>query len=155
MGLRNKFHASGTVPVVLDGDDLRECLDAKGLYSFTERLALAKTYSRLAAMLVRQNQLVIVATMSLFHEVHEMNRRLAHPYFEVFLDLPISTLRRRDIKDLYGHEDGHARANVGGLNLEVETPMRPHLHITDPHIDSAALSEIVFEQFLSLSQLPK
>jgi len=148
IALRDKFHSEGIYPIVLDGDDLRACLNATDRYSFQERLELARTYSRLASMLVQQSHLVIVATMSLFHDVHSMNRLSPHPYFEVFLDLPISTLRQRDIKGLYGNNKTEAKKNVGGLDLDYETPLHPHLHVTDPAVDSASLAARIFGQFL-------
>lgn len=148
--LRDKFLCAGVQPIVLDGDDLRECLNAKGMYSFQQRLDLAKTYSRIANMLVRQNHLVIVATMSLFREVHRMNRQSQHPYLEVFLDLPLTTLRQRDIKGIYGNNDTEAKANVGGLNLDLETPLHPHVHITDTTSDPDSLAELIFQQFSNL-----
>jgi len=137
-------------PIILDGDELRECLNARDLYTFHDRLELARTYSRLANLLVQQHQLVIVATMSLFHEVHQMNRQTAFPYFEVFLDLPMSILRQRDFKGLYGTASTPAIENVGGLDLDLEVPLEPHLHITDPEIDPESLASMVFHRFMGL-----
>ena len=148
--LRDKFLSEGVRPIVLDGDALRECLNAKGMYSFQQRLDLAKTYSRIATLLVQQKHLVIVATMSLFREVHRMNRQSKHPYLEVFLDLPITTLRQRDTKGLYGSDDAGAVANVGGLNLDLETPLNPDMHITDPTSDPYSLADVILQAFTNL-----
>lgn len=150
LALQRKFRDEDVHAIVLDGDDLRECLNANGRYSYVERLELARTYSRFANLLVRQRHLIIVATMSLFHEVHRMNRLSPHAYFEVFLDLPISTLRQRDFKNLYGSDDTQSKENVGGVNLELEVPLHPHLHITDAEITPDSLAAVTFDQFQNL-----
>ena len=79
-----------------------------------------------------------------------MNRQSQHPYLEVFLDLPITTLRQRDTKGLYGSDDAGEVANVGGLNLDLETPLNPDVHITDPTSDPDSLAELIFQTFSNL-----
>lgn len=54
--------------------------------------------ARIAAI---QGYVVIVATMSMFHEIHEWNRANLPGYFEVLLDVDMETVRKRDPKGLY------------------------------------------------------
>ena len=60
------------------------------------RLALAMIYARFCKLLADQGQTVVIATISLFHEVHAWNRAHMPAYLEVFLDAPEAARRARD-----------------------------------------------------------
>lgn len=115
--------------IFLDGDELREVLGASmsepNSHGRGARLLLAKRYSLLSQMLSSQGHTVIVATVSLFREVHEWNRQNIPNYFEVYLRVPLDELRRRDPKGLYRDFDDGKIENVAGLDLEVDEPERP------------------------------
>ncbi len=75
--------------------------------------------------------------MSLFHEIHDLNRRLFGAYFEVFLRVDVETLKRRDSRGLYSRAaEGH-ETNVAGVDLAAEFPLEPHLVLcNDKHRES-------------------
>ena len=90
-------------PILLDGDQLREIFfdssnQAISAHDRSSRLALALKYSGLARLLSEQGFWVIVATISLFKEVHDWNRKNFKNYYEVFLDTPIEELRKSIIE---------------------------------------------------------
>lgn len=116
--------------ILLDGDELREILGAtRDGFDADSRKSLALTYARMARLLARQGFTVIVATISLFHEVHAWNREHLPGYLEVFLDVPEAERRRRDPKGLYAAEQaGRVTAMAGGTTA-VELPLAPHLRL--------------------------
>lgn len=118
-----------SVPVVfLDGDLLRTVLGETSTHSREDRLRLASIYSRLCKFLVDQNLLVVISTVALFGEIHTWNRKNLTNYIEVFLDVPIDELIRRDPKGIYKRfRDGQIR-NVAGLDLAVDFPNSPDFH---------------------------
>jgi len=126
-----QLRVGGESAIMLDGDDLR---DAFGLtqkaHTREARLDLAFQYCRLARMIARQGVTVVVGTVALFKEVHEWNRRHLPGYFEVYLQVPLAELRRRDPKGLYHRFDAGEIANVAGLDLPVDEPVSPHVKIT-------------------------
>lgn len=88
--------------VLLDGDELRAVLGmAEAGYDRPSRQKLALSYARLAKLLAEQGLTVVVATISLFHAVHDWNRANQPGYLEVWLDVPEKECRRRDPKGLY------------------------------------------------------
>lgn len=110
--------------ILLDGDELREALGATGgAYDAKGRLELAKTYARLARLLALQGNTVIVATISLFHELHAWNRANLPGYVEIFLDVDEATRRSRDPKGLYA---GNAPQMASAI---AEYPQNPHLRL--------------------------
>ena len=119
-------------PILLDGDQLREIFvdssnQAFSAHDRSSRLTLALKYSGLARLLSEQGFWVIVATISLFKEVHNWNRKNLKNYYEVFLDTPIEELKKRDSKKIYSRFFGNEISNVAGLDIEVDQPKSPDL----------------------------
>lgn len=134
---------AGVSVTLLDGDELREVfqpLTARGVgYDMEGRRALALTYARLCQLMARQGQTVIIATISLFEEVHRWNRENLPGYLEVFLDVPLNELERRDPKSIYRSYRSGELTQVAGLDLDVDLPKAPDLHVTEedyPAVDS-------------------
>lgn len=120
--------------ILLDGDNMREVLSVlggRGGYDQASRRNLALTYAGLARMLAVQGFTVIVATISLFHEVHRWNREHMPGYLEVFMDVPLAVRESRDPKGLYAQEKRGALTNLAGKSVEVELPLRPDLVLTE------------------------
>lgn len=116
------LRAQNAVPVVLlDGDAVRAALGDRG-YERDARLAAAYRISRLAQLIARQDAIVVVATLSLFHEIHALNRAEGVPYLEVLVECPEAQLRQRS--PLYAQDDG---AHVVGRGIAAEFPRSPHL----------------------------
>jgi adenylylsulfate kinase-like enzyme len=116
--------------ILLDGDELREVFGAAGNseqnHGREGRINLAMQYSRLCGVLASQGFTVVIATISLFREVHEWNRHNLPGYFEVYLKVPLEELKRRDPKGIYRkHQTGELK-HVAGLDLEVDEPKEPN-----------------------------
>ena len=88
---------------------------------------LAMQYSRLCRMLVKQGFNVVIATISMFHEVYAWNRNNIPGFYLIYLKVPVSELRRRDSKGIYKKYDAGEIVNVAGLDLEVDDPLNPDL----------------------------
>jgi len=120
--LRSEAHSV----VQLDGDDLRAVFGAADANAQNHgregRLALALRYAHLCQILARQGLTVVIATISLFREVHAWNRGNLPGYVEVYLKTPLQELRRRDPKGIYRRFDAGALTNVAGLDLPVDEP---------------------------------
>lgn len=116
--------------ILLDGDELREVLGAVDSgFDAASRKKLALTYARLAGLLARQGVMVVIATISLFHDVHTWNRKHLPGYFEVFLDVPEAVRRQRDPKGLYAAEQAGQVTAMAGGETPVELPCAPHLRL--------------------------
>jgi adenylylsulfate kinase len=120
--LRSEAHSV----VQLDGDDLRAVFGAADANAQNHgregRLALALRYAHLCQILAQQGLTVVIATISLFREVHAWNRGNLPGYVEVYLKTPLQELRRRDPKGIYRRFDAGALTNVAGLDLPVDEP---------------------------------
>lgn len=114
--------------ILLDGDELRAVLGAtRSGFDRESRLELAATYARLCRLLAGQGHTVIIATISLFHEIHAWNRENLPGYLEIFLDVPEDVRRQRDPKGLYAAEQTGAVRQMAGAGTPVDLPQAPHL----------------------------
>lgn len=114
----------GHQPVFLDGNEVRATLEMTSSYDRKGRLKAAMTYARLCNMLASKGHLVVMATISLFHEVQRWNRQHQPNYVEVLLDVPLNELKRRDTKGLYSRYDGR---DIVGIGQSAEFPLAPDL----------------------------
>ncbi|MFI9229915.1 adenylyl-sulfate kinase [Streptomyces rimosus] len=125
--LVGRLRESGRSVVLLDGDELRAVLGAANLHDSGARRNLALVYGRMCALLSGQGHTVICATISLRHEVHAWNRDHLPNYVEVFLDVPLQELRRRDPKGIYASSGEWDR--IVGVGIGAEFPKAPHMVI--------------------------
>lgn len=126
-----RLRAMGKTVVILDGDELREVFGAAATVGPTHdrvtRLSLAMQYAHLCRVIAEQGFTVVIATISLFKEVHAWNRENLPRYFEVFLNVPVEELRRRDPKGIYRRFDAGELTNVAGLDLAIDEPESANL----------------------------
>ncbi|MBJ7414752.1 MAG: adenylyl-sulfate kinase [Niveispirillum sp.] len=144
--LVSRLREADPTVVSLDGDELREVLGQAAVngddHGRAQRIELAMRYSRLCLLLSRQGFTVVIATISMFHEVQAWNRANLPGYVEIYLKVPLDELRRRDPKGLYRrHAAGEVR-NVAGLDFAVDEPIAPDIlvefeadHIHDDAVD--------------------
>ena len=150
---------SRDLPVILlDGDELREVFglaiaNAQN-HGREARLALAMQYASLCKVIASQGVTVVIATISLFNEVHEWNRANIKGYFEVYLKVPLDELRLRDPKGIYQRFDSGELTNVAGLDLSIDEPTFSDLVINfEPGRPVAIIGEEVIHSFLKTSEI--
>jgi len=141
-----RMRAAGEEVVMLDGDELR---DAFGAVAENEqnhgregRMALAMRYGQLCRLIAAQGLTVVIATVSLFREVHAWNRANLPGYFEVYLKVPMNELRRRDPKGIYNRFENGELTHVAGLDLQIDEPVEADLVMEfEPERPVAVLAE--------------
>lgn len=109
--------------VFLDGDSFREILGNDLGHTPKDRLENAKRIHRMCKFLIFQNINVVCATMSLYSEVHNLNRIKIKNYIEVYVECNIDELIRRDQKGLYSKALDDSTINVVGINQSFDKPI--------------------------------
>ncbi len=141
--LTAKLKARGVFALMLDGDEVRQAIaDPHTGHGRADRLRNAYRICRLARLLESQGAVVVVATMSLFHEIHDWNRARFDAYFEVWVQADMGVLRRRDGKGLYAKVDSGEARCLPGVDLDYESPRNPDLTLENNaplvHFDAPA-----------------
>ena len=124
------FRTKNQSVVVLDGDEMRNVLagsDSTG-YRRDDRLALGHRYARLARYLGGQGINVVVATISMFDEIYQWNRAHMTQYIEIFLDVPLEELRRRNSNFVY-YPNSPGSSEVAGIGFPIDKPINPEIRI--------------------------
>ena len=111
--------------IYLDGDSLREIFDANGQYKETQRHQIAMKYSRLCHLLTTQGVDVICATISMFDDVRDWNRKHISKYTEIYLEVSFPVLRERNQHGLYS--SGQHIRNVVGCDIDAQFPKNPDI----------------------------
>lgn len=147
----SRLRAADEAVVMLDGDELREVFDSVAAnvqnHGREGRLALAMQYARLCRILAAQGLTVVIATISLFREIHEWNRTNLPGYFEVYLKVPVDELRRRDPKEIYQRFDAGELTNVAGLDLPIDEPDAADLIVEfEPECTVVTLAEHLLDR---------
>lgn len=135
--LSDQLRAKGQAIVYLDGDILRETLGGGYGHDIDTRRMLAAKYSRICKMLVDQGVHVVAAFIAMMHDIHAWNREHIEDYVEVFVDVPMEELIRRDQKGLYSKALAGEITDVVGIDQAAEFPLNPSL-VLDNHGDKSA-----------------
>lgn len=117
--------------VYLDGDEFREMFRNDVDHTIEGRRKNAERISHTCRMLDTQGIHVIATVLSIFPEWQAWNRKNFSTYFEVFLDIPLQTLKRRDVKGLYESAHAGRNDNMVGIDIPFPTPPNPDLIIDE------------------------
>ncbi|MBY0402467.1 MAG: adenylyl-sulfate kinase [Cyanobacteria bacterium] len=146
--LKVRLNQAQVHPIVLDGDCVREVIQDPHIgHDPKSRLFNAYRLCRLAKMLEEQGFWVIVATMSLFHEVQSWNRFHFKDYLEVLIQVDPVILSQRDPRNLYSRLEQGSVSNVVGYDIVAEFPLNPDIILENNSIDN--LEDPDFKGFVS------
>ena len=138
--------------ILLDGDILRELYGDIG-HTIEERRINHIRFSKLSKFLNDQNIHVIGATLSIFPDLREWNRKNIKDYTEVYLKVPLEILKNRDSKGIYSNAMKGKINNVVGIDIDFPEPKNSQL-ILDNSKDNIDFSEFV-EKVMKLKNLKK
>lgn len=117
--------------VYLDGDDFREIFRNDVDHTVDGRQKNAERISHFCQTLDAQGIHIIASVLSIFPEWQEWNRKNFSSYCEIFLDIPIDTLKTRDPKGLYREAETGRMANVVGVDIAFPRPLHSDLIINE------------------------
>ena len=113
--------------VLIDGHQAREAVVAGGAprdYSLSGRLEGAKGMQQHIRTLVEAGHDVVWCSMALFSEIRQWNRDNIENYREIYLKVPMETLKQRRVSLYSGKEK-----QVVGLDLAWDEPTKPTVMI--------------------------
>ncbi len=117
--------------VIFDGDALRQAFGNDLGYSEEDRYQCAMRYARLCRLLVEQGIHVVCCTISMFDQVREWNRRNIENYSEIYIEVPLPVLEKRNQKNLYQDVKDGKRGNVVGMDLALQLPKNPDIRLVN------------------------
>jgi len=129
--------------VFIDGDDIRSHFGNPG-HTMEGRRKNADFICRLCKWLDSQGMNVVCCILSVFKESREWNRKNYSKYFEIYMDVPMDILKKRDKKGIY---TGKIK-NVIGADVPFEPPKNPDyvFNNTAENIDFGMVAKAVLSQ---------
>lgn len=121
--LHAELFEHGVQSVVLDGDGLRVGLNRDLGFTDIDRLENIRRASELAALLVENGQIVILAMIAPLVELRELfARRLGEDYHEVWCSASLAVCEQRDPKGHYARARRGELAGFTGVSAPYEPP---------------------------------
>ncbi|MEK9132848.1 MAG: adenylyl-sulfate kinase [Patescibacteria group bacterium] len=133
--------------VFVDGDHIRKIFqhDKKNeSYTMEERRKNADRICDLCAWLDSQGINVVCCILSLFEESRKWNRENYSKYFEVFIDVPMDVLMKREIKGLYKAAKAGELKNVVGVDIPFAKPANSDF-VLDNSADNVDFKKVAAE----------
>lgn len=131
---------AGEAALLLDGDRLRAALaPLGGGYDEASRRRLASVYANLAGEACVQGLTAVVATVSLFADVHANNRQRFARYLEVLLVCDEAERARRRPRASAGPEVGH--------ELAFDWPLAADLRLDSGAVPAAQIATRIVAQW--------
>jgi adenylylsulfate kinase len=127
--------------VLLDGDELREVLGARG-YAPGDRDEVYATIGRLAALLAAQGHVVLVAATAPRRAHRDQARAIAPRFVEVYVETPREDCEQRDDKGLYAKARAGDAPQLPGVGAPYEAPLAPEV-VAAGGLDDAALAAVI------------
>jgi bifunctional enzyme CysN/CysC len=132
---------------LLDGDNLRCGICGDLGFDRADREANVQRVGELARLFADSGAVAVVAVVSPYErtrmEVRERHVRDNLPFFEVFLNTPVTVCAERDTKGLYARALAGDLNGFTGIDDPYEPPRRPDLQITPELTVPAAVSAVL------------
>lgn len=129
--LEKELFEKGYITYMLDGDNVRHCLNKDLGFSDADREENIRRIGEVARLFVDSGCIVITAFISPFRKEREVARCLLqkNEFIEVFVDTPIEVCEERDPKGLYKKARKGEIANFTGIDSTYENPDNPEIRL--------------------------
>jgi len=145
------FKQNNSNCVFIDGDIIRDIFNNDLGHSLEERKKNSRRISRLCHFLSRQNISVVCSILSISHEDQQWNRDNIENYYEVFLNVPLEILLKRDSKGIYKKALKGEISDVVGMDIEFNSP--PNADLTINNTGDQSVKEIANNIFKFITEI--
>ncbi len=147
-----KLHALGRHTTTLDGDALRQGLNADLGFDAASRTENIRRVGEVARLMADAGLIVLCAFVSPFRADRDRVRERFAPgeFVEIFVDAPPEVCAERDPKGLYAQAKEGRIAAFTGVDQGYEPPLDPELRLDAAGPDPEALAATVVERVEAL-----
>lgn len=141
------LHEQGIHTYTLDGDNIRNGINADLSFSPEDRSENIRRIAQIAALFVDSGQVVLAAFVSPYKKDREMVKSVVKDinFVEVFVDTPVEECERRDVKGLYAKARAGLIKDFTGVNAPYEAPENPDIRIDTTKTTVQEATAIVLE----------
>ncbi len=145
--VERELHSRGHHTYLLDGDSVRQGLNADLGYTESDRVENIRRVAEVAHLMVDAGLIVIVAFISPFRAEREAARARFEPdeFIEVFVDVPLEIAERRDPKGLYKRARRGEIPDFTAIDSPYEVPERPEIRIDTARLAASEGAQMLIE----------
>jgi bifunctional enzyme CysN/CysC len=149
--------ALGHQTMLLDGDNLRQGLNADLGFDEKARSENVRRVGEVAKLLVDAGLITIAALVSPFRADRERAAALFPEgrFVEVFVDAPLEVCRQRDPKGLYAKADGGKFGNMTGRDQPYEAPQKPDLVLKTAELSPHEAADLIVKLVVERARLDR
>ncbi|MDI1287450.1 MAG: sulfate adenylyltransferase subunit CysN [Reyranella sp.] len=149
-----KLVALGRHTMLLDGDNLRQGLNADLGFDAAARSENVRRVGEVAKLMADAGLITIVALVSPFRADRERAATLMSDgrFLEIFVDTPTEVCRARDTKGLYAKASAGKISNMTGRDQVYEVPMQPALVLPTTELSPSEAADHVVKLVLERIQ---
>ncbi len=127
--LEIKLFQKGLFCYRLDGDNLRNRLNADLSFSVFDRRENIRRAGEIAKLFIEAGIIVIASFISPLQEDREQVKKLfsKNEFIEIFVDCPLKECEKRDVKGLYQKVRNGEIENFTGISSPFEIPKQPDI----------------------------
>jgi bifunctional enzyme CysN/CysC len=143
--------------MLLDGDNLRQGLNADLGFDEKARSENVRRVGEVAKLLVDAGLITIAALVSPFRADRERAAALFPEgrFVEVFVDAPLEVCRQRDPKGLYAKADGGKFGNMTGRDQPYEAPQKPDLVLKTAELSPHEAADLIVKLVVERARLDR
>lgn len=154
--LKRKLETDGVFSIVLDGDTMREGMNKNLGFSDTDRLENVRRVAEMAQMLAANNVVAICSLITPLHEHQQMARdTIKMPYFEVFVDCPLTVCEERDVKGLYKKARKNQIKGFTGISAPFKSPQHADLVLHTADEEPAQSTQLLYQNIIKMIRADK
>jgi bifunctional enzyme CysN/CysC len=127
----------GLQSILIDGDDVRDCISADLGYTLDDRKENSRRISNISVLCAKSGVPTVVATISPLDtfraEARELHEAQHISFVEVFVSTPIDICIERDAKNLYRQAAQGDTPMMTGISSRYEPPSKPDIVVGLPN----------------------
>ncbi|MEL7238484.1 MAG: adenylyl-sulfate kinase [Planctomycetota bacterium] len=142
----------------LDGDVLREGLNADLGFSPEHRTENVRRVGEVAALFARAGLITFASVISPYAKdrlaARRAHDRLGVRFLEAFVDAPLDEVERRDVKGLYAKARAGEIPEFTGISAPYEPPASPDVHLKTAELFETDAAQQLVERVLAEALSP-
>jgi adenylyl-sulfate kinase len=142
-GLQDRLRERGVKVELLDGDEIRQVISRELGFSKEDRNTQVRRIGYIAQLLTRNGVVAIVAAISPYREMRNLNRRNIRNFIEVYCRCPVEVAEKRDNRGLYRKARAGEIKSFTGIDDPYEVPLKAEVIVdTDRETVEESLQKI-------------
>ena len=145
--VERKLFERGVFVRVLDGDNVREGLNANLTFSLEDRKENTRRVAEVAKLFAETGAVVLCSFVSPTREMRQIVADIVgeDDFMEVFINTPLELCERRDVKGLYKKARAGEIKNFTGIDSPYEAPESPFLELKTANLSVEQAADQLIE----------